>query len=147
MAAANWVCLALLISLCLGMCSGKRLGLSAMDKDARELVSLNQVNNISHSTHEVGAPSSSVGNGAVIHEEYCVDDECIEIDDSSSVDIVGGCDLMCSCMGRGFGVARIAELAQSVKELTRKLDGQGSGQNINGIDMNAGAAAAAPESG
>lgn len=75
----NWVCIALLLSLCLGKCYGNRVGrlgqYSTMDhKDAKEMVRLNHGKNISPSIHEVGDSSSSsytrpAGNGGDEYEE------------------------------------------------------------------------------
>ena len=121
MAAANWVCIALLLSLCLGMCSGSgnRVGLS--NKDAKELVNLNQGNNINHSTHEVGTSSSYIGNSTVdfVRDHNCVGDSC-------AVD----CDVLDS----------MEVLVQTVKLLSNIVDdlGQNHGMNMD---------AKAPESG
>lgn len=62
MAAANWVCRALLLSLSLGLCHGNRAGLVTFKDDVVAKDDQMVSKNMSNSVHEVGDQASSPGN-------------------------------------------------------------------------------------
>ncbi|XVF25816.1 hypothetical protein REPUB_Repub13aG0246200 [Reevesia pubescens] len=118
MAAANWVCIAILVSLCSGMCYGNRVGLSTMDKLAKELVNSNQGNNISNSMQEVGNSSSSGS----------VDVDIVAgRDDFFGGPSCGSGDVDCVCIyndcGNGYEDFDICAIMQSLSEHADKVKG------------------------
>ncbi|KAL4313089.1 hypothetical protein GQ457_01G042230 [Hibiscus cannabinus] len=133
--AANWVLLALLLSLCLATSYGKRSGVSAMD----DIVKKDLLWSSSGSVYKHGSsPSVNRDPTDLPSPVYERSPYCGSCD---SVDIIGGgCNYGCGTCDKDYGyeVGYLEGLKQTIGELTMKLDangllGQKKGKNMQAM--------------
>ncbi|OMO65173.1 hypothetical protein COLO4_31491 [Corchorus olitorius] len=118
MASANWVCVALVLSLGLTMCSGQRAGsrLSTMNDESSSLNLTEQGNMNGSNSVYVEADSNSAESMQTNTNEF-------DWGGGVDVDIIGGgfCNLVNDCQREGCS-QQLDELRKTVMELSMKVD-------------------------